>query len=464
MKMINQYYFCLIVMTGLIFLTGWINAQDKPAISQQELSSILRERENTIESMECVFEVNSIPTTPENKALLEPLEASMPFVKFITTEEIAQKNSHIIHWWRKERMEREESFPLSDFDPNNASVKPDTIKAFDGKLVRSLNLSHNEISGTIQTAQEAHIETFNFIDPYSLLYEFEVMPYSELIGNGINFRMSKQEIEGKEYIQVSVQHPKMSMRTFVLIFDEKLRLVERQIIGPSMENPEPGINERHIFSNYKEHKDSSGKIIWFPENADYHYYKRLPESKLAEWNTKKINIKKIYFNPAIPDDFFALQFPLGTRVMGNPDVLALADNNIKWTKLAGKPLPGMNIFGIEMLPEDANNKMILMCFFDIEQRPSRNFIFELNKQAQKLKSLNIEIIAIHASKIDQTKLNEWIKENHISFSAGMIEKDEEQTRNTWCVQSLPWLVLTDKNHIVTDEGFSITELDEKIRK
>jgi hypothetical protein len=31
------------------------------------------------------------------------------------------------------------------------------------------------------------------------------------------------------------------------------------------------------------------------------------------------------------------------------------------------------------------------------------------------------------------------------------------------VKSLPWLILTDKNHKVTAEGFSLTELDEKIK-
>ena len=38
---------------------------------------------------------------------------------------------------------------------------------------------------------------------------------------------------------------------------------------------------------------------------------------------------------------------------------------------------------------------------------------------------------------------------------------EEKTLNNWGVQSLPWLILTDKNHIVTAEGFSIDDLNEK---
>ena len=44
----------------------------------------------------------------------------------------------------------------------------------------------------------------------------------------------------------------------------------------------------------------------------------------------------------------------------------------------------------------------------------------------------------------------------------MIQGDEEKIRFTWGVKFLPWLILTDKQHIVQADGFSINELDEKI--
>jgi hypothetical protein len=90
----------------------------------------------------------------------------------------------------------------------------------------------------------------------------------------------------------------------------------------------------------------------------------------------------------------------------------------------------------------------------------------LSKRAQELKSQGIEVIVIHASRIEKEKLNKWITKNDISFLVGMIQGDpsvtlgtgEEKIRNNWGVQSLPWLILTDKNHIVTAEGFGINEL------
>ena len=45
----------------------------------------------------------------------------------------------------------------------------------------------------------------------------------------------------------------------------------------------------------------------------------------------------------------------------------------------------------------------------------------------------------------------------------MVQGDVEKIRFAWGVRSLPWLVLTDRNHIVIAEDFPLTELDEKIK-
>jgi hypothetical protein len=56
-----------------------------------------------------------------------------------------------------------------------------------------------------------------------------------------------------------------------------------------------------------------------------------------------------------------------------------------------------------------------------------------------------------------------IKENGVTFPVGVIEGDSEKSRFNWGVKSLPWLILTDKNHIVQAEGFALDELNEKIK-
>jgi protocatechuate 3,4-dioxygenase beta subunit/peroxiredoxin len=131
--------------------------------------------------------------------------------------------------------------------------------------------------------------------------------------------------------------------------------------------------------------------------------------------------------------------------------------------LVGKPLPELKDLTIE-LPADANDKMILVCFWDMQQRPSRHCIRQLAENAEELKEKGITIVAIHASKVDENALNEWAEKYNIPFPVGIIEGDEDKTRFAWGVKSLPWLILTDAEHIVRAEGFALDELDEKLEQ
>jgi hypothetical protein len=130
----------------------------------------------------------------------------------------------------------------------------------------------------------------------------------------------------------------------------------------------------------------------------------------------------------------------------------------------GRQLPPLKDFGIELTAADANDKAVLICFFDFQQRASRNMIKELAEITDSLKEKGITIAGVQASKMSQDTLNEWIKQYKVSFSVGQIAGDEEKTKFNWGVQSLPWLILTDKKHTVKAEGFALSELEEKIKE
>jgi len=132
--------------------------------------------------------------------------------------------------------------------------------------------------------------------------------------------------------------------------------------------------------------------------------------------------------------------------------------------LSGKPLPRLMDFRIDLSPAESGDKMILVCFFDMQQRPSRNCIMQLAKQAQQLRQKGVTVVAVQASKVDENRLTAWTKENNIHFPAGMIADDNEGIHFTWGVESLPWLILTDKAHIVLAEGFGQSELNQKIKE
>lgn len=131
--------------------------------------------------------------------------------------------------------------------------------------------------------------------------------------------------------------------------------------------------------------------------------------------------------------------------------------------LLGKPLPSLKSIELQSIPENIKDKVISICFFDMNQRPSRNCIMRLAKQAQQLKQKGVAVVAIQASKVDENALNEWVKKYNIPFPVGIVQGDVEKTRFDWGVRSLPWLILTDQEHIVRSNGFSLAELNEKIQ-
>ena len=130
--------------------------------------------------------------------------------------------------------------------------------------------------------------------------------------------------------------------------------------------------------------------------------------------------------------------------------------------LLGKPLPEFSDPSIDIISEQIADGILLICFFDMNQRPSRNCIMQLSKRTQELKAKGVEEVVVHASNVDRDKLDVWMKKNNILFPVGMIEGKEEKTRFKWGVKSLPWLILTDREHKVVAEGFAFSELGDRI--
>ena len=114
--------------------------------------------------------------------------------------------------------------------------------------------------------------------------------------------------------------------------------------------------------------------------------------------------------------------------------------------------------------DQVKGKKLLICFWDVNQRPSRNYMIQLGEKVKVFGEKDIVTIAIQASKIEKKTLNEWIRKQSISMPVGMIQGEEEKTRSAWGVRSLPWLILTDTEHAIRAEGFGLDELEEKIRE
>ena len=130
--------------------------------------------------------------------------------------------------------------------------------------------------------------------------------------------------------------------------------------------------------------------------------------------------------------------------------------------MTGESIPAFDGIKINLNTDEIKDKMMLACFFDMNQRPSRNCIMQLNKRAEELKAKDIVLVGVQASKIDENTLDEWIKNSGVSYPVGLIETNIEDVKIKWGVKALPWLILTDKKHTVIAEGFGMDELGENI--
>jgi protocatechuate 3,4-dioxygenase beta subunit len=130
--------------------------------------------------------------------------------------------------------------------------------------------------------------------------------------------------------------------------------------------------------------------------------------------------------------------------------------------LSGRPLPGWADLGLNLDPGSLQGRRLLVCFFDMEQRPGRNCVVALARRAARLQEQGVTILAVHEKGIDASRLKAWRAESAISFPVGTIAGDSDDVKFTWAVRSLPWLILTDRDHVVTAEGFDASEVEQKM--
>jgi hypothetical protein len=132
------------------------------------------------------------------------------------------------------------------------------------------------------------------------------------------------------------------------------------------------------------------------------------------------------------------------------------------TGLAGSPLPRFRVATIDSALAKAQGKKILLCFWDVGQRPSRNCIQQLAKMQNSLEAKGVSTVLVHISSPGDNPPGEWLEKNRIPLLTETLGDNRAQARQIWGVNVLPWLILTDNRHTVTAEGFTLDELDRKL--
>jgi hypothetical protein len=124
----------------------------------------------------------------------------------------------------------------------------------------------------------------------------------------------------------------------------------------------------------------------------------------------------------------------------------------------GKPIPGFELIRFETFQlEQAKGKPLLICFWDAQQRSSRQCLQSLENEKDALQAKGLVVLAIHAGTQPAEQVRTWLRENGISLPVGTITGDSHDVLLTWGAKGSPWLVLTDEQHIVAKEGFGLDE-------
>jgi Carboxypeptidase regulatory-like domain len=129
--------------------------------------------------------------------------------------------------------------------------------------------------------------------------------------------------------------------------------------------------------------------------------------------------------------------------------------------LKGRPLPDLAPLGLT--PADAPvDQALLAVLIDAEQRPSRRALRLLGEQAAALKEKGVAVVVVQTGTMADDAFKAWKQEAALPFPVGCFKDDSEKARSSWGAGALPWLILTDKAHRVTAEGFPLEELDAKL--
>ncbi|MHC4334367.1 MAG: hypothetical protein ACYSUV_11540 [Planctomycetota bacterium] len=147
-------------------------------------------------------------------------------------------------------------------------------------------------------------------------------------------------------------------------------------------------------------------------------------------------------------------------------------------------------FKVTPAPAEAKGKRTFLCFWDVKQEGSQQVLLKLRERQEALAQKGVLLIAIEASGAQTDEVRSWAKKNELTFPLGAFysrfellwrawrarteDVDERKKKmvlsylvtdlkTLWTAEKLPWLVLTDRNHAVVAEGFSLEELDERIQ-
>jgi hypothetical protein len=128
--------------------------------------------------------------------------------------------------------------------------------------------------------------------------------------------------------------------------------------------------------------------------------------------------------------------------------------------LKGKPLPALKHDGLKAALAKAAGKTVLLCVWEMDQRPSKRMLAALAAGAKKLDSQGVAIVTLCASEASPEQVQDWLKQNKLELpaaAAGADGKANQALLMQLGVRSAPWLIVVDANGVVKADGVTLEE-------
>jgi len=157
-----------------------------------------------------------------------------------------------------------------------------------------------------------------------------------------------------------------------------------------------------------------------------------------------LTVTRIQVNEPLPDSLFIPDIPEDAQVIDRTRRgRRAADHDAAYVQLTGKPLPMLGSGELDPVITAEADRPMLICFLDVQQRPSRHCLPLLTGIK---KDLDIHIV--------QVGPHETLENPDPDFRISVLSHDTADIRQAWGIKALPWLILTDAGHTVVAEGFS----------
>jgi hypothetical protein len=215
----------------------------------------------------------------------------------------------------------------------------------------------------------------------------------------------------------------------------------------------------HWMSDYREVVPGG----WYPTTQGYQVYNKDKDERPYVERRRDLKVVKIEANAPLADELFTLAIPEGARVQDKRSGrLVTYEYQSKPADLLGKPLPALGQSFSQLDAASLQGRPVLLCFWDMDQRPSRHCILQLAQRSQQLSGAGVKIVAVETAKVDSAALQQWAQENAVSFPILALGENLDAIRSAWNIRSLPWLILADGNHVVKAIGGTLDEMDTQL--